>query len=175
MKRFDSLISVIERHDSAPFYRFRFFPAPLSQITPLLSIVKTMKGGYTGHKSEGANMSKPKWILMPDGSIGSDDLDAILELQRRQAHGKLIVPRRPSVDKSEELEFLRKLKPLVGKTLSAEEMAPIVGAETQHGVGPRLRKYSNLLAARSIDWKEYIAVQKTATGSTSWTIKKGMD
>ena len=127
-------------------------------------------------------MEKPKFQLNPDGSIVSDDLDAILELQRRlldkPAQSRLesqpkIMPRQKLKlnGRSPALDFLRKL-PAEGKKLDAGQMASIVGAKNLFGVGPKLRKLGELLEAEGMDMSDYISTRKTDTGSTIWAIRK---
>lgn len=156
----------------------------LEALTPLEALKSLIRGGILRLPKRFPVMAKAKYQLNPDGSISSDDADAILELQQRilekQQNSPRVVPRRvqlaqeapPQVElNGDALVFLRRL-PVAGTKLNAEKMAPLVGANSQYGVGPKLRKLAAEAAESGVDFGDYLAVFKTDTGSTVWQVRK---
>lgn len=69
--------------------------------------------------------------------------------------------------------FLKKLTPHVGKELSSDEMAKIVGAKSSNGLGPKMHQLRRVLADENVTLEDFVVRNKPdPAGPTSWKIVK---
>jgi hypothetical protein len=69
--------------------------------------------------------------------------------------------------------FLKKIEPHVGKEVSSEELAKIIGAKSKAGLGPKLFQLRKNLADDNVVLDDFIVKKKLdAMSPTSWMIAK---
>jgi len=70
------------------------------------------------------------------------------------------------------LDLIKKLSPHVGKELTSEELAKIVGAKGANGLGPKIHQLRLMLEKESVVLDDYIERRKAdAVSPTTWFIK----
>jgi hypothetical protein len=119
------------------------------------------------------------FTVKPDGSIQCDTAKEALELQAAILSGTApqiaAAPRIPlrNAAKDEDLDFLRKLTPHVGKELDAKAIAPLIGAEGPAGAGSKLNWTGKRLDKAGYRIKDYLRYRKDDEG-IRWTVLKGL-
>lgn len=123
----------------------------------------------------------------PDGSISCDTPEEALRLQKlilkgspapvahephpSYSHSRFNFNRDVAPDTSFIGQFIEKLKPLNGTTVTSADMARIMGTNTTTAVGPKLRAYRNAMQGTGRSLDDILHPKLNPDGTKQWTVK----